>query len=208
MGQTCGQAVSACSGARLTCKNGACSCNEVDTVEVQNQCEFVTERRTVPMEQKYNRDDFIKWLGSRVQQEVETSAHKQQQMQGGLLGADSQRTDNTGFSSNQSPFSPLAKKKSFRTTEIGLRSNQVRSILKESFKLFRNIDLPEYKLKQLEDEVFSTSFIVSPRSAAKSILSIMDASLMDDFLSQQSDYRSDRKSILQRDELIESFREA
>ena len=40
--------------------------------------------------------------------------------------------------------------------------------------MFRNIELPPNKLQEYEDTVFSGAFFLSPRSAAKSILEIMD----------------------------------
>ena len=40
--------------------------------------------------------------------------------------------------------------------------------------MFRNIDLSDLKLRELEDKVFLSSFIVSPRSAARQILEAMD----------------------------------
>ena len=62
----------------------------------------------------------------------------------------------------------------------------MRQILKEAFRLFRNIDLKEEKLMELENEVFCNSFIVSPRAAARQILEIMDASFDEDFFTRQT----------------------
>ena len=59
----------------------------------------------------------------------------------------------------------------------GMKAEVIRRILKESFLLFREIDLPDHKLKDLEDIVFANSFILSPRTAAKAILEVMDSSL-------------------------------
>jgi len=44
------------------------------------------------------------------------------------------------------------------------------------------MDLPEYKLKEIEEKVFFNSFIVSPRNAAKMILESMDEANNPDFL--------------------------
>ena len=50
----------------------------------------------------------------------------------------------------------------------------MRTILEESFRMFRNIELSPNKMKEYEDRVFSGAFFLSPRSAAKAILEIMD----------------------------------
>ena len=66
-----------------------------------------------------------------------------------------------------------------RKRQEGLRSDQVRSILKEAFKTFRNIDLSDQKLKEVENKVFINSYMISARNAAKAMLAVMDESFND-----------------------------
>ena len=87
MGATACSQVMACTGKTLTCKQGMCTCQEFDTVEVQaydHEC----ERRSVgPVsnelasqshrrlhQREYPRKDVIQWLTDRLLQEANDSA--------------------------------------------------------------------------------------------------------------------------------------
>ena len=56
----------------------------------------------------------------------------------------------------------------------GLRSEQVKIIIGESFWQFHGVKLLDYQLKRIEEDVFGDAFLVSARIAAKSILKAMD----------------------------------
>ena len=76
--------------------------------------------------------------------------------------------------------------------ETGFRSESVRQILIEAFRLFRDIDLNERALKELEDKVFATTFTLSPRDAAKQILRVMDEFRLSDL---NQDLGSPRRTV-------------
>ena len=64
--------------------------------------------------------------------------------------------------------------------DYGLRSEQVRTIIGESFSIFRNLDLPDRKVDEYEERVFCGALFLSPRSAAKAILELMDMFTIDE----------------------------
>ena len=81
-----------------------------------------------------------------------------------------------------SPF----QKRMVKRIDYGLRSEQVRNIIKESFQMFRNCDLPDKKLQEYEERVFCGALFLSPRSAAKAILELMDMFTIEEITQTQT----------------------
>jgi len=130
------------------------------------------------MRESYDRQAFIKWLSERIQKEVDDKVFQTCIEDPARLKSQDSTFNNfrstgvtrsSSINNSRSLSRPATKK-----FESSLRSEQVRQILTESFQLFRNIHLTGPKLDELEEQVFSCSFLVSPRTAARAILELMD----------------------------------
>ena len=152
------------------------------------------------IELNYKRREYIKWLGDRIQREVDETTHKiqmqdetyrtMQSVSGVSAAQTSSLSVMTKTNTSVSP-SPFQKRVSKRL-DYGLRSEQVRLIIVESFSLFRNVELPERKVQEYEERVFCGALFLSPRSAAKAILELMDMFTIEEITQTQSERNSTR----------------
>ena len=166
------------------CKNLASSCTK------GGSCNFTDIEQAEISANSFHRPTFVKWLADAISESMHFQSNPDlgtsfQFLKDGTILMDDQemvkmreemisRASTKMNSSNHRQ----SRRESRYDTVLGKRKKLgpdcVRQIILDAFTKFRNHELSERKLKQLEDKVFEDCYFLLPDEAAKRILNLMD----------------------------------